>query len=79
MWFLTLVSLFGNLLNCLKVRTCFMLWIVCNIGWMVIDIQSGTYSRAVLDIVQMGFSIFGYVRWGKREEISVEDEDKKSM
>lgn len=75
MWILTVVSLFGNLLNCMRVRLCFMLWIACNIGWLVIDIKAGTYSRAVLDIVQTGFAIFGFIRWGKCEKGSMETEN----
>lgn len=64
-WFLTITSLLGNYLNCIKVRSCFVLWVACNIGWLIIDIRACTYSRAVLDVVQTGFSIFGYIKWGE--------------
>jgi nicotinamide riboside transporter PnuC len=61
---LTAISLFGNYLNCRKKRCCFLLWIGCNIGWASVDILSGAYSRAVLDIVQIAFSLYGYREWG---------------
>ena len=61
---LTAVSLFGNYLNCRKKRICFLLWICCNIGWAAIDITTGSYSRAILDVVQIGFSVYGFREWG---------------
>lgn len=65
MWTLSIISLIGNLLNSLKIRFCFLLWIICNIGWFVIDVSAGVYSRAMLDIIQIGFSIFGFYKWGE--------------
>lgn len=64
-WLLTAISLFGNWLNCRKVRACFVLWIACNLGWTWIDITGGVYSRAILDAVQIGFSIYGLWKWGE--------------
>lgn len=66
MWALAIISLLGNLLNSLRIRACFLIWIACNIGWMMYDLRSGTYSRALLDFVQIGFSVFGFYKWGKR-------------
>lgn len=62
---LTIISLVGNYLNCRKLRICFVLWIVCNIGWIYVDFNSGAYSRMILDAVQIGFSFYGYRNWGK--------------
>lgn len=62
---LTIISLVGNYLNCRKLRICFVLWIVCNIGWIYVDFNLGAYSRMILDAVQIGFSFYGYRNWGK--------------
>jgi nicotinamide riboside transporter PnuC len=67
-WLFTAISLLGNYLNCRKLRCGFLVWIVCNICWLAYDIMNGIYSRAVLDIVQTGFSIYGYIEWGKIDE-----------
>lgn len=64
-WLLTAISLLGNWLNCRKVRACFVLWITCNLGWTWIDITGGVYSRAILDVVQIGFSVYGLWKWGE--------------
>lgn len=64
-WLLTILSLTGNWMNCRKIRSCFLLWIGCNIGWLAYDLAHGVISRAVLDSVQIGFSVFGFIEWGK--------------
>lgn len=66
--FLTVISLLGNFLNCRKLRICFILWIACNIGWIYVDLYAGSYSRMILDAVQIIFSIYGYINWGKEKE-----------
>ena len=63
---LTMISLFGNYLNCRKKKICFILWIICNIGWICVDVNNGAYSRMLLDAVQIGFSFYGYKNWGKQ-------------
>lgn len=60
---LTIISLFGNYLNCRKMRICFLLWIICNIGWIYVDFSNQAYSRMVLDAVQIGFSVYGFINW----------------
>lgn len=75
MWFLTAISLFGNFLNCNRKRECFILWICCNIGWMIIDIIHGTHSRAVLDVVQTAFAFYGYRTWSTAEKPKKESGD----
>ena len=64
-WLLTAISLFGNYLNCKKIRSCFLVWIGCNFGWCVFDIAHGLYSRSLLDCVQICFCIYGIKKWGK--------------
>ena len=68
-WLFTGISLFGNYLNCRKMRCCFLIWIVCNICWFFFDMFNVLYSRAVLDIVQTGFAVYGYIEWGKTDEV----------
>ena len=64
-WLLTIVSLIGNYLNCRKVRVCFVIWLICNVGWLVYDIANAIYARAILDIVQSAFCVYGYYEWGE--------------
>jgi hypothetical protein len=34
-------------------------------GWLIYDIAIGLYSRAMLDFVQLCFSVWGFFEWGK--------------
>lgn len=65
-WMVTAVCLLGTAFNVKKMRVCFVLWIVGNVLWMLYDMKSGLYSRMVLDIVQLGFAIWGLIEWGKK-------------
>ena len=71
-WALTIISLAGNALNCLRIKWCFIIWIACNIGWIAIDVTAGTYSRAVLDAVQVCFSVFGFIKWSETHGATTE-------
>ena len=64
-WIITLVNLLGTFLNCKKKVSGFIIWLICNVAWMLYDIISGNYARAVLDVVQGGFCIYGIVEWRK--------------
>lgn len=50
-------------MNVKKMRTCFLFWALGNILWFIYDVWVGLYSRAILDIVQLGFAIWGYYEW----------------
>lgn len=64
-WFFTILSLFGSYLNCKKKKICFILWIICNVFWLLFDLKASVYSRVILDLVQTGFSIYGLMEWSK--------------
>lgn len=68
MWFVTALSLSGNVLNIKKKRSGFVIWVIANILWLIHDIYTGLYSRAMLDIVQTGFCIWGIIEWNNEEE-----------
>ena len=60
-WAVTLLSLTGTALNVRKNIWCFYIWAVANIAWMVFDLKTGLYSRAVLDAVHLAFAVWGAV------------------
>ena len=65
-WAITIISLTGTILNVKKNSLCFWLWAVGNIAWLCFDIATGTYSRALLDVVQLAFAIWGIVAWREK-------------
>lgn len=66
-WITTILCLTGTVLNVKKMVACFYLWTIGNILWLCFDISTGLYSRALLDIVQLGFAIWGIVEWSKKK------------
>lgn len=65
---LTIGCLLGDYFNCKKVRICFIVWAICNVGWLCVDFVNGAYSRMVLDTVQICFNVYGLCQWGKNNE-----------
>ena len=64
-WLITAVCLIGTLLNVKKNVLCFYLWAVGNIAWLVYDLLTGLYSRAMLDLIQLGFALWGIWEWSR--------------
>ena len=65
-WITTALCLSGTVLNIKKNALCFWLWSAGNIAWLCFDVATGTYSRALLDVVQLGFAIWGIFAWRKK-------------
>lgn len=63
-WILTVISLSGNFFNVKKKVACFYIWAVGEVFWTILDIHNGVYGRAFLDIMQLGFALWGIYEWG---------------
>ena len=66
-WITTAICLLGTILNVKKLNTCFYLWLIGNILWLCIDIYTGLWSRAILDIVQGVLAVWGIIEWRKNK------------
>ena len=62
-WITTALCLTGTVLNVKKNKLCFILWLIGNILWLIIDIRNGLISRAILDIVQGALALWGIIEW----------------
>ena len=62
-WITTALCLTGTVLNVKKNKLCFVLWLIGNILWLIIDIRNGLISRAILDIVQGVLALWGIIEW----------------
>ena len=65
MWFLTALSIIGVILNIKKDRRGFLLWMITNAGWAVVDFSHGLYAQGVLFVVYFALSFWGWIRWKK--------------
>lgn len=67
MWILALFSIISTVLNIYQNKYCFVIWIVTNAAWCVIDFNKELYQQALLFLVYFIFSIWGLIKWVKNE------------
>ncbi len=65
-WLLAIVSLSGNIFNVKKSVVCFYIWAIGEVFWFILDIKSGAFGRAFLDLVQFVLAIWGIIEWSKQ-------------
>ncbi len=73
-WLVTAASVAGVILNNLKHRGCFVIWIVTNSIWMVYDFTIGAQAQAAMFALYLGLSIWGLVKWSKERQTGGHDE-----
>ena len=64
-WIMTGFSILGTVLNIYHNKTCFYIWALTNISWIIIDFRAGIYSQAALMTVYFFLAIWGIVKWSK--------------
>lgn len=65
-WVCTGFGLAGTVTNIYQKRVCFALWGFGNIGFIVVNVYNSIWGQVVFFIVQLAFSIFGFIKWGKK-------------
>lgn len=58
----------GKILNARGNRICFIIDMVCLSYWFYMDIQRGLFSQAASCCVSICIAMYGFVRWGKRDQ-----------
>jgi len=65
-WALTGLSLLGVVLNIKKKRICFVVWIVTNLAWCVVDFRAGLPAQGCLFGVYCILAVWGWFKWGAK-------------
>lgn len=60
------ISFYGSFLNARKKKACFIMWITSGLLWGLVDLVEGKFWRLTLDMVQVSFSIYGFLKWGQK-------------
>jgi len=64
-WLLFVLAVIGAILNIIKIRSCFVIWIGVNVMWVAVELHNKQYPMAA----QMGCflltSTIGYIKWSK--------------
>lgn len=66
-WCLTVVTIIGTYLNSRQNKYGFIIWGLCNFMWLSIDYYRGIYAQAALYVIFIGFNIYGWNKWKKKE------------
>ncbi len=62
-WVITALSITGVILNIQKSPLGFVIWIITNTSWMIIDWRKRIYAQAALFFVYLILSIYGLISW----------------
>lgn len=62
----TIICFAGMILNVKKKKTCFIVWLIGNTIWLLIDIYAVAISRVILDVIQQLFNLWGIIEWKKK-------------
>lgn len=68
MWILIL-SLIGVVLNIKKKRICFLIWMITNLSWCIVDFHKGIPAQGCLFGVYFLLAIWGWMSWRKKRGI----------
>lgn len=66
-WSLMAITVFGTFLNARQNVYGFLVWGLCNLCWLVVDLSRGIYAQAALYVVFIGFNIYGWLKWRKND------------
>ena len=66
-WFFSILAVIGSILNVKKINTCFIIWTICNIFWLIYDLINHEFARSILDLVNLATSTWGIFAWFKED------------
>uniref|UniRef100_A0A6M3JGW9 Putative nicotinamide mononucleotide transporter n=1 Tax=viral metagenome TaxID=1070528 RepID=A0A6M3JGW9_9ZZZZ len=64
-WIATLLCIVAAIMNIYKHKTCFILWFVAAIIFIVVNISLVQWAQVFLFCFNASMSIFGFVKWHK--------------
>ncbi len=65
-FFLAFASIMGAILNVKQRKSGFLVWIIANIGWIIIDFHAKIYGQVIFFIFLTILSIWGLYSWHKK-------------
>ena len=74
---LTALSLVGTVLVTKQDRRGFIVWVIANAGWTVIDYQAGQFAQSLMFAVYLGLAVWGYVRWKPPQPAALQQESRR--
>ena len=66
---LSMVSIAGAILNARKLKEGFVLWIIGNSGWILVNIFYQLWEQIPMWATYVAISSYGLFYWGKGKEV----------
>ncbi len=67
-WIISILALTGTVLNANRNKYGFILWLITNMYWTVIDFKTGLYAQSALFFAYTILAIKGIITWSKKEK-----------
>lgn len=67
-WVFASLSILGAILNAYKNKWGFIIWIVANSGWIVVDYYIGLWEQIPIWVVYNIICVVGFIKWHKGGE-----------
>lgn len=66
-WIMTGLTIVGTVLNSFQKKAGFIFWLISNLFWTYINVQSGLYAQAAVYVFNSVMCLVGIVQWKKRD------------
>lgn len=67
-WIISILALTGTILNANRNKYGFILWLITNMYWTVIDFKTGLYAQSALFFAYTILAVKGIITWSKKEK-----------
>ena len=75
-WIATVLSIIGIVLNAKKLISCWPVWLLSNVLWIIYFVNMWNPQSLILWIVFFAFNIYGWVQWKKDKKT---DDNKRNI
>ena len=64
-WILSLIAILGSIMNVKKMKSGFIVWIVADIGWIIVCLENEAYSQIPMWAFYTCLCVWGFIVWRK--------------
>ena len=66
-WIGTVMIIYGYYFNAKKIKTCFIIWGLGNIAFLIYALLIDAPPQVAISIFVIGMNVYGYREWSKSE------------
>ena len=66
-WIGTIMIMFGYYFNAKKIKTCFIIWGLGNIAFLIYSYVINALPQLAISLFVICMNVYGYIEWSKDE------------